>query len=50
MEKSTEKDNATVGYDSSHSEPSSLEESELAAENTLRSAAEYDLKEKITPS
>jgi hypothetical protein len=50
MEKSTEKDNVSVGFGSNSSESSSLEESEPAAENILRSAAEYDLKEKVTPS
>ena len=51
MDNTTEKASASIGYSSNNPEPPSIkEDSEQVEENTLRSAAEYDLKEKITPS
>lgn len=49
MEKSAENANPSLAYGSNNPEPPSLKESEQAEEYSLRSAAEYDLKEKVTP-
>lgn len=47
MEKSQHA-NTSGAYSSNNPEPPSVKESE--EETSLRSAAEYDLKEKVTPS
>lgn len=48
MEKTTQETNGSVGYSSTNPEPASIKE-DREEEHTLRSAVEYDLKEKVTP-
>jgi hypothetical protein len=49
MEKSTDKTNTLLGYSPNNPKPVSVKESEQVEKTSLRSTAEYDLKEIVTP-